>query len=92
METLIMESVSTSKVFFWDINYILTEFFEAEDLENNRNLIYGSVKIKDMNNVDESHYAYSDSKDTERLSNTIRKYTKEKFETCLDLAVTDKTQ
>ena len=73
--------------FFWDINYVLTEFFEDKEKVQNKDLIYGARKISDMNKGDEIHYAYSRFEDTKELSKIIQKYSKEKFEKHLDEAL-----
>ncbi len=76
--------------FFWDINYVLTEFFEPEENKTNENLIYGYEKIRDMNNGDEVHYAYSNPEKTKELYSIIKDYSEEKFTKNLDKALNDK--
>ena len=74
---------------FWDINYVLTEYFEEDKKSQNQNLIYGSDRIRDMNKGDEVHYAYSDINETQNLSKIINQYSKEEFEKYLDKALND---
>ena len=77
--------------FFWDINYVLTEFFDSKENANNKNLIYGFKKIQDMNNGDEVHYAYSTPEKTKELFNIIKDYSEEKFTERLDIALNNKS-
>lgn len=74
---------------FWDINYVLTEYFEEDKKMQNQNLIYGTQIIADMNKGDEVHYAYSNAGHTKQLSEIIKQYSKDDFEIYFDRALND---
>jgi len=75
--------------FFWDIHYVLSEYFKEEERLQNQNLIFGAQKITDMNKGAEVHYAYSDIPETKQLSEVINRYSKEAFEIALHKALGD---
>ena len=74
---------------FWDINYVLTEYFPKDRKVQNQNLIYGVQILADMNKGEEVHYAYSDVSETKQLSEILIQYSKEEFEKYFDKALND---
>jgi Domain of unknown function (DUF1877) len=74
---------------FWDINYVLTQYFEGDKKSQNQNIIYGYERIMDINKGDEVHHAYSDKNETQNLAQVINQYSNEEFEKYLDKALND---
>src|SRR5687767_1494162 len=71
--------------FFWDLNYVLTQFLDTVDAENTI-IIYGAHVVSN----DETHFAYSTNIENIEILNRLNNISEEDFERGLNKAFEDK--